>query len=117
MSLELHDNITSELNYAVCLCVPWHLHEANGSFSHRSDGNVEDWACHIIEVLIEVTQSNTSAIGCSDSTMGPPLILSLACCSPSLIFILWGIRGQVVLIMLVEDGHVDMVFRGVIVKV
>ena len=62
------------------------------------------------------------------------LVLCPECCSPSLIFVLWGIPDQIVLrdliwsfigiksavgvpILHVEDGHVDVTLWGVTVKV
>ena len=134
MTLEHPNSTASELIYAIYLRVPWHQHEADGSFSHRSNGIVKDQVYHIVEVLVEIARIDMRTFSCWDSALGPSFVLSPTCYSPRLIFVLWSIRGQIilrdliwsfigimlivgVLIMLVDDGHVDMVFWGVTVKV
>ena len=97
MSLELRDEIMSELNYAVRLHVPWHFHEVDGSFGHRNDGSVEDWICRIIEVLVEVVRVDPCRFSCLDSALGPSFVLPSVCCFPSIVFILWRVRGQIIL--------------------
>ena len=114
MSLKLRDNLTSKLNYAVHLC--------------------EDRICCIVEILVEVVRIDMRMFSCLDSTLGPSFVLSPTSCSPGLIFVLWGVCGQVILrdliwsfigimpavgilILLVEDGHLDVAFWGVTLKV
>ena len=71
------------------------------------------------------------AVGRLNSSLGPSLILPPARCSPSLVFILWGIYCEVVfgyllwslvrimlaygvLIMIVDYFHVDMAFLQIL---
>ena len=95
MSLELHDDIMGELNYAVRLWVPGHLHGVYGGFDHCSNGSVEDRICCIVNVLVEVTQVEMRVFGCLDSALGPSFVPPPASCSPSLILIRWSICSQV----------------------
>ena len=87
MSLELRDDILGELNYAVCLWVPGHLHEVDGSFGNRSDRSVEDCIYCIVKVPVEVVWINMRTFSCLNSMLGPSFVLPPVSCSPSLILI------------------------------
>ena len=132
MSLELRDHIAGELKFTVRLRVPWHLHEADGSFSHRSNGIVKDQVYHIVEVLVEIARIDMRTFSCWDSALGPSFVLSPTCYSPRLIFVLWSVRGQIILrdliwsfirIMLTTGArilpidHENLTLHGVVLEV
>ena len=90
---ELCNGVTSQLNYALRLWVPWHLHEADSSFGQRSNGSIEDRVCYVVKIPVEVAWIDARMILCSESTLGPLCILPSMCCPPSIISILWSIDG------------------------
>ena len=105
MPLKLCNDIVSLLNYVICLRVPWHLHEADGGFSHCGNGSVEDGICSVVEILIQLTWVDMRAISGLNSALGPSFILPSLCHSPDLIFILGSVYCEIVLRDLEEQKY------------
>jgi hypothetical protein len=97
LPLELFHSMASKLYDALCLFVLWHLHEVQGSFSHRSNWGREDWIRRVVELLVEITQWDAGALGGSGPALSPALISRSTFCASSFNFILWGVLGQVII--------------------
>jgi hypothetical protein len=97
LPFELFHSMASKVYDALHLRALWHLHEAQVSFYHRSDGSGEYWVRSVVELLIEVTRGNTSAMSSSCLVFSPALISRYASCASSFIFILQGILGQIII--------------------
>jgi len=86
--------MASKLYDVLSLWIAWHLHEAQGSFCHCSDGSSEDWIRDVVEFLVKISRLNASALGSSGPALSPALISCSASYSSSFIFILRGRLGS-----------------------
>jgi len=97
LPFELFHSMASKVYDALHLRVLWHLHEAQSCFCHRGDGSGENWIRNIVELLVEIARREAGTLGGSGLALSPALIsLSIGCAS-SLIFILQGILGQIII--------------------
>ena len=85
-----------EVYDALHLQVLWHLHQSQDCFCHRGDRSSEDWIRDIVEFVVEVARGKSNALGSSGPAFSFALVSCPASCAGSLIFVLWGVLGQIV---------------------
>ena len=96
LSLELFNSIFGEVYDTFHLRVLRHLHESQGCFCHLVDRSGENWIRDIVEFVVEVARGKSNALGSSGHAFSFALVSCPASYAGSLIFVLWGVLGQIV---------------------